>query len=201
MSTQKRDERWTQLLDAAREVFAKKGYHAATIEDITRVAGVAKGTFYLYFDAKRAVFYELIRGFFERVTEIGRSIAADQPTSAADYYARVAGAAERLAQFFGSQRDLVRLVYRESMGLDERLERMVGDFYRGIAKVEASNVRRGIELGLFRADLDPLVVAYAHIGMVERVLFASLFDREFPHLPDLVDQLISLARYGADRAD
>ncbi|MFN2190288.1 MAG: helix-turn-helix domain-containing protein, partial [Candidatus Promineifilaceae bacterium] len=42
---------------------AEKGYHAATVDDITRAAGVAKGTFYLHFSEKAAVFYELIRRF------------------------------------------------------------------------------------------------------------------------------------------
>jgi AcrR family transcriptional regulator len=45
-----RDERRAQLVHAAREVFGAKGYHDATVDDITRAAGVAKGTFYLYFE-------------------------------------------------------------------------------------------------------------------------------------------------------
>ncbi len=39
-----KDERRAQLLEAARAVFCDKGYHAATVDDITRAAGVAKGT-------------------------------------------------------------------------------------------------------------------------------------------------------------
>jgi len=52
-----RDERRAKLVTAARDVFGQKGYHAATVDDITRAAGVAKGTFYLYFDEKREVYY------------------------------------------------------------------------------------------------------------------------------------------------
>src|SRR5437868_4153925 len=56
-----RDERRAQLVAAAREVFGERGYHAATVDDITRVAGVAKGTFYLYFQEKREIYYDLVR--------------------------------------------------------------------------------------------------------------------------------------------
>ena len=50
-----------RLLDAAEQVFAELGYHEASIVKITEAAGVAQGTFYLYFDSKQAIFDELVR--------------------------------------------------------------------------------------------------------------------------------------------
>ena len=190
-----RDARRSKLLDAARQVFSQKGYHPATVDDITKVAGVAKGTFYLYFAEKRAVFYDLIQQFFDMVTAVGESVAQDVSTRE-EYFARWEMAAGRLADLFRQQRDLVRLVYRESMGMDDQLEKMVRQFYRHMAQVEADNIRLGMELGMFRQDVDPLLVAYAHIGMVERVLLQWQFDRRFPDIPDLQSQLIKLAFVG-----
>ncbi len=54
-----------QLLLAARTVFAEKGYEGATVGDIVRAAGVAQGTFYLYFPSKRAVLVTLAQDFRE----------------------------------------------------------------------------------------------------------------------------------------
>lgn len=193
-----RDERRGELLLAARQVFASKGYHAATVDDITRAAGVAKGTFYLYFDEKRAVFYELIRAFFELVTEIGSAVA-EEVQDRAEYVRRLEVAVARICELFRDHRDLVKLVYRESMGMDPELESMVREFYRRIARLEAENVKLGISLGLFRDDLHPLVVAYAQIGMVERVLLAEFSDRSFPGELDLVRQIVGLALRGAER--
>src|SRR5437764_15224371 len=65
-----RDERRAQLVSAARDVFGQKGYHAATVDDITRAAGVAKGTFYLYFEEKREVYYALVRSLRQPVNDI-----------------------------------------------------------------------------------------------------------------------------------
>ena len=190
-----RDNRRTRLLNAAREVFSQKGFHAATVDDITKAAGVAKGTFYLYFAEKPAIFYELMQSFFELVTDAGLAISQDVDTKEA-YFIRVQEGARRLAHLFRDNRDLVRLAYRESMGMDERLERMVRNFYRRLAEVEAQNIRLGVSLGLLRDDLDPMLVAYAHVGMMERVFLQWQFDRSFPPVSDLEIQLVQLAYFG-----
>jgi len=193
-----RDRRCAQLLCAAQDVFIEKGYHATTVDDITRAAGVAKGTFYLYFNEKRAVFYAVIEQFFERLTEVLRSVSEDV-TTFGELVQRVKVAGERLAVFFAENRGLVRLAYRESMGLDERLEQIERDFFRGLATAQAQNVKLAIDLGIVREEVNPLVAAYAHIGMVERLLQQALFDRQFPGVPDLVQQIIEHAFLGLRR--
>lgn len=59
------DARRTQILDAATEVFAQKGFHRATIKQIASAAGVADGTIYNYFDNKTA----LLLGILDRLNE------------------------------------------------------------------------------------------------------------------------------------
>ncbi|MDG0866703.1 TetR/AcrR family transcriptional regulator [Candidatus Lucifugimonas marina] len=59
--TQSEAQRRKQILDAARGVFGEKGYESATVSDIVKRAGVAQGTFYLYFDSKKSVVVELAR--------------------------------------------------------------------------------------------------------------------------------------------
>jgi AcrR family transcriptional regulator len=50
-----------QIMDGAREVFLAGGFDAASMNEIARVAGVSKGTLYVYFDSKEALFAALIR--------------------------------------------------------------------------------------------------------------------------------------------
>jgi len=52
-----------QILDAATQVFAEKGFHRATIKDIARVAGIADGTIYTYFGSKT----EVLTGILHRL--------------------------------------------------------------------------------------------------------------------------------------
>ncbi len=57
--------RRNQILDAAAQVFAEKGFHPTTIKDIARHAGIADGTIYNYFENKTA----LLLGILERMRE------------------------------------------------------------------------------------------------------------------------------------
>lgn len=59
--TQSEAQRREQILAAARAVFGDKGYESATISDIVKRAGVAQGTFYLYFESKKSVVVDLAR--------------------------------------------------------------------------------------------------------------------------------------------
>ncbi len=57
--------RRSQILDAATTVFAEKGFHPTTIKDIAKVAGIADGTIYNYFENKTA----LLLGILDRLNE------------------------------------------------------------------------------------------------------------------------------------
>ena len=68
--TRRKQARPAEILDAALKVFAEKGYAGARMDDIARRAGVTKGTIYLYFENKEAVFKSLVR------ESIGTTLAA-----------------------------------------------------------------------------------------------------------------------------
>jgi len=85
----RKDARPPEILDAALAVFAEKGFAATRLDDIAAKAGITKGTIYLYFDSKQALFEALAR------QSIGVQI--DQVTA-------------QLAQFPGSSSDLLRFV-------------------------------------------------------------------------------------------
>jgi AcrR family transcriptional regulator len=69
-------DRRSELLAAARVVFAKKGYESATVSEIVGRAGVAQGTFYLYFPGKEALAGAFAESVAERFAEV-----ADEKTS------------------------------------------------------------------------------------------------------------------------
>ena len=55
-----RESRRASVLKVARQIFSKKGYHDTSIDDLIEAADIARGTFYLYFESKRAIFDELL---------------------------------------------------------------------------------------------------------------------------------------------
>jgi AcrR family transcriptional regulator len=74
--TRRKQARPSEILDAALKVFAAKGYAAARMEDIAQEAGVTKGTIYLYFENKEAVFKSLVReSLGATVTQVAAEVA------------------------------------------------------------------------------------------------------------------------------
>ena len=107
-TTRKRtdEDRREQILAAARAVFDEKGYESATISDVVRRAGVAQGTFYLYFQSKRDAVMELARKPMEEIA--ARMSAA---TLSATSFEELLRAALRIAfEFERPNMDLCRLI-------------------------------------------------------------------------------------------
>ena len=63
-----------QILDGAKRVFMEQGFEAASMNDITRAAGVSKGTIYVYFENKEDLFGSMIERERQRITETVRHV-------------------------------------------------------------------------------------------------------------------------------
>ena len=70
------------LIEAAERIFAELGYHEASIVKITEAAGVGQGTFYLYFESKKAIFDEVVLDLNARVRHAMTEAAAQGGTRA-----------------------------------------------------------------------------------------------------------------------
>ena len=62
-------QRRTQLLDTAVHVFAERGYHAASMNDVAEAAGVTKPVLYQHFSSKRDLFVELLTAIGDELRE------------------------------------------------------------------------------------------------------------------------------------
>jgi len=79
----RKDARPPEILDAALAVFAQKGFAATRLDDIAAKAGITKGTIYLYFDSKQALFEALARqSIGAQLEQIAAHLAAFPGTSA-----------------------------------------------------------------------------------------------------------------------
>src|SRR5437868_6959113 len=85
----RKDARPQEILEAALVVFAEKGFAAARMEDIAARARVSKGTIYLYFESKEAVFRALVREMLAPRLAQAAEMAREHHGSVADLLARV----------------------------------------------------------------------------------------------------------------
>ena len=159
-----REERRQQILDRAREVFSRKGYHAAKVDDIVAAAGVARGTFYLYFQDKRAIFEELVRRFFHTIAIALRRIEVDQPIEG-----QVMSNIRSLVDVCLGDPAMTKVLLADAIGLDKEFDRGVHAFYSDIVALLERSLREGQDLGIVQAG-DVRVVAHFTLGGVKEVL-------------------------------
>jgi AcrR family transcriptional regulator len=178
-------ERKQQLLDAAAELFAERGYAATRIADICRAAGVAKGLFYWYFPTKGDLFAELVRTM--RLGLRRAQAAAMDPED--DVTERIAQGTEASVRFMADHAayfaliDVERADPAHALVLNEGSDIYLDDVTRLIEE--------GQREGAF-PDADPTLMAVGVLGAVSSFSNAYRNGRLDPDLS--VEQLAGFVR-------
>ncbi len=162
-----RESRRAGVMNVAREIFSKKGYHATSIDDIIEAAGIARGTFYLYFESKRAIFDELLDELFGQLQAVIHRIevgpGAEPPLD------QMHAIVERVLDTLQQNLELARILLREAIGIDGDFDRKLSDFWGRLRGLIESAVRNGQKMELVR-PCDPEVVAHCILGLVKEVV-------------------------------
>jgi AcrR family transcriptional regulator len=174
--TQRGERTRRRLITAGEEVFGRRGFQFASIAEITQAAGVAQGTFYLYFSTKR----DLVRAVVEeRGHELRKTLA--QATAAAE--GRVAKEQAGFIAFFAwmaRHRALYRVV--------RQVEYIDADMYRGWYRMLAEGYVRGLRhaaaSGEIAAVEDAETLAYALMGVGDFVGMRWLVFEDRRRVPD-----------------
>jgi TetR/AcrR family transcriptional regulator, fatty acid metabolism regulator protein len=165
------EDKRRQLLDAAVRVFARKGYHASRVGDIAEEAGVAHGLLYHYFESKdqvlEAVFHENWSLLVARIESVEET---DEP--AADQLRHISAIVLRTWLHLP---DVVRVVIQE-FGRSPELAERIGELTLPIDALERV-IRRGIENGEFRKDIDPIFAATVVYGSIDELLTGWVLGR------------------------
>ena len=164
MSVEKRtrdpESRRAQLVAAAVETFAKKGVSKTTVSDIVKAAGLAQGTFYLYFESKDDLVNAVAESLIDdAVSKIEQAVARQHET-ALEHFAAMREAFTA-ATDEPHEQELQRLFHRpENRAVHERMARGI---VPRLVPLVAHMVAQGIDEGVF-ADQDPELSAWAVLG-------------------------------------
>ena len=174
----RRAERRAAILAAALQEFSARGFAAARLDDVAERAGIAKGTIYLYFQDKEALFQELIR------SQMGPVVGTLEAALGLDISPR--RAAERaielfLREIYGTERkNIIRLIISEG----PRFPQLAEFYYREVVARGMAVVRtlltRARERGELRNDaiirFPQLLIAPGIVAIIWKGLFE-------PHAP------------------
>ncbi|MFI5297204.1 MAG: TetR/AcrR family transcriptional regulator [Polyangiales bacterium] len=159
-----REERRHQILERARDVFARKGYHQATIDDIVAACGVARGTFYLYFHDKRSIFEELLSAFFQKIAMSVVRIHTDRPLEP-----QVVENVSRVVDLFLNDPHMAKILLADAVGVDPDFDRRLLAFYSDVTGLLEESLKEGQSVGIVRAG-DARVATHFVIGGLKEVL-------------------------------
>ena len=156
-----------ELLEAARRVFERDGYHGTTVSAIVQAAGLSQGAFYLYFGDKKAVFAALQD---EMATLLRRRIywaTRDEPEARH----RLAAGLKAYFEFYEEYAAWNRRLTTEGLGIDESFEARQSDLHQTLAAAFAPTLS---ELGIRETAL----AAFALLGMAAQVAYWQHFQRK-----------------------
>lgn len=193
MATTERERRRAQLLRVSAEVFAEKGYHDARIDDVVARAKVARGTFYLYFEDKRAVFEELVTSFVARLSDDITTVVLDGD------HARAMGELRenllRVVRRFMAEPLMARILLSAAVGLDKDFDQRLLAFYDEITALLERSLEQAEGAGLVRPG-QRRVRSYCLVGIIKELLYQLVLRgaEEPPEL--LVDAMLDLVAEG-----
>lgn len=152
--------RRAQLLRVAREVFAEKGFDATTVSEIVARAGVAQGTFYLYFPSKLSVVRTLADELWDRIELALRSAYAE----VSDLGEMIERSVEAAFRIMGEYSDVLALTHSGIRWLeaDEASSPVFAPYHALIAET----IRSAQAAGAIDAAIDPEVTAIFIVGTI-----------------------------------
>jgi AcrR family transcriptional regulator len=163
-----RAERRAHILRTALRVFAEKGYHRTSVSDVVEAAGVARGTFYLYFESKSLIFLALVDELLEHLRSNVSGV--DLRPGAAPVDQQLVAIVEHVLRTTEQNRALATILFREAVGLDADVDDKLRRFYAALEGYIAEALREGQRMGVVRSDLDVPVTTTCVLGSVKQVI-------------------------------
>ena len=195
----RKEDRRKMVAKTAKALFASKGFHNTTMEDIADACGIAHCTLYLHFKNKEEIFHVLMLEALDRIQNLMESIRPDDPgvgTSSKDAFFNFAKEKnQRLLEEVKENRDLFRIILREAPSLGPEIE----DILRRITNVMLRQVETELiiegRLGLHNRS-DVKLAAKMCLGLMLVVIVSDLIEGDPPDMESLAERVTEVQQFG-----
>ena len=197
VSEEDKSQRRGEIVAAAKEVFARKGFHATTIADIAKQAGLAYGLIYWYFDSKDELFHALMaveEGALR--AHVAAALAAPgAPAENAMGEVPFRAAVQATFEFFEADKATVKLLFRDAYALGDGFEKHLGGIYErfidDIETVVVASQERGEVVAA-----PPRMVAYTLAALIGQLAHRRLSTDNGVTAGEVADFVVSLVLDG-----
>ena len=184
----RKNARPEEIISAALEVFADRGFAATKLEDVARRAGVTKGTIYLYFENKEALFKALVRETIVPVIEQGEALAKSFTGSARDLFEQLIREYFRLVGDT-SLSGIPRLMTAEARNFPQLARFYYEEVVTRGHRLMGGVLERGIKAGEFRKVDVPVATKLAMAPLMHAVVARKAFAACMPEGFDVASYL------------
>nr|BCX00460.1 MAG: TetR family transcriptional regulator [Bacteroidota bacterium] len=188
-----KQQRRAELLAAARQIFAERGYEGATLEEIAHRAQLGKGTVYNYFSSKQELFFSILDEVYEKALRLAEATMVGQLPLQEKYRQYML----QSIQLFQENLDLFRILIKEGQRLLlEASQREEGRYWMHRHQQLVAILRRPLEEAIQRGQIRPLSpdgVVYMILGAVHHyMMLAARQEEPIPPPGELADFVISV---------
>jgi AcrR family transcriptional regulator len=193
VSAEDKSQRRDEIMAAAKEVFARKGFHDTTIADIAKRAGLAYGSVYWYFDSKDELFHALMAVEEEALrSHLTAAVGARQDGDGA---APFRAAVQATFEFFEADKATVKLLFRDAYALGDGFEKHLGGIYErfidDIENVIAVAQQRGEVVAA-----PPRMVAYTLAALIGQLAHRRLSTDDGVTAAEVAEFVVTLTLNG-----
>lgn len=194
-----------RLLDAARVVFSERGLDRAKVEDITTRAQLSKGAFYLHFESKEEAFRELLSGVIShlegQINDSSDMQLASEPGPDAfdDYLENCHVRNVEMYEFVWENRAIMAMVLEG--GGSASYQHLIEEFALRAQRQTAQLIQHGIDIGLYRTDLDVDAAAAFIAGGFDRLARQLVRTQQKPDLDAMLREVQNLFLGGIARPE
>lgn len=174
-----RQERKAQVVSAATRRIAEQGYVNTSVADVIDEAGISRGTFYLYFASREALFEEIVDRFVSEIEGAIEVVTLDDDAPAEKVLANFRRAIELLVE----NPDLTKVLFREALGQSAEVDARIDAFYAFMERMVVGALRKGVARGISR-EVDVSIIAPAMVGAVKEVVYKHVVRSNAPVDPD-----------------
>lgn len=157
-----KEQRKTEIIEAAVKVFGEHGYHKGKVEKIAREAGIGKSTVYEYFDSKKEIFQQMLKYVFETYIERAKKTTLKEDSARNKFIALL----NYHWEFIDLNVDTMEQIFFQFKNISDEISPYITQSHRSMVEFLSGIIIEGTKTGEIRSDIDREKAAFIMLSVI-----------------------------------
>lgn len=176
-----------RIIRAAAKIFAKKGFHRTKVSDIVNGAGIARGTFYLYYKSKAELFEKLLDDIMLQVVKNFADIDYHTLNTKEDFYNHIHKVSHRFKDLVLENKDLASIFLKELGMVGGKFQKKLESYHNGLMEISKEFLNYCYNKGITR-KVKPEIISYVASGIVRELLSRFLSGQIDAEVDEIIEE-------------